>query len=301
MAEEDVQPPGEDAQPRRRRALFGVRRDYVDALEATHNEALAENAELTSGLRSARLALGESAGWSKRLPAGLAELASLAAGDLVGEDVQGRLGAAVLVLAGEHLLARVEVSLGEPAGELERDTTRNENGRPIRTLVRLGGCVVDCTWQPGVDAGPDTTGVIEGLCTAVVCSLAGVAASRVERDPVTQLGDERSLARHQALRDRLRQPAEIVNVVFDGNSTVEYQKLFGGMAWEAALSRVAVELDQIAREHGGQAYQVSPPLDQLTVLEFQLLVDAGDVDAAAVAAQAQLADYDGLSWRVDVP
>ncbi|MGO9248827.1 MAG: hypothetical protein ACLP7W_09585, partial [Solirubrobacteraceae bacterium] len=111
MAEEDVQPPGQDAQPRRRRALFGVRRDYVDALEAKLTKADDENAELTSGLRSARLALGESAGWSKRLPAGLAELSSLAAGDLVGEDVQGRLGAAVLALAGEHLLARVEVSL----------------------------------------------------------------------------------------------------------------------------------------------------------------------------------------------
>jgi hypothetical protein len=291
----------EDAQPRRRGALFGVRRDYVDALEAKHAETLAESAELTSGLRSARLALDESAGWSKRLPAGLAELASLAAGDLVGEDVQGRLGAAVLALAGEHLLARVEVSLGEPAGELDRDTAWNDNGRPIRTLVRLGGCAVDCTWQPGVDAGPDTAGVIEGLCSAVVCSLAGVAASRVQRDPVTQLGDERSLARHQALRERLRQPAGIVRVVFDENSTVEYQKLFGGMAWDAALSRVAADLDEIARAHGGQAYQVSPPPDQVTVLEFRLLLDADDVDAAAVAAQAQLADYDGLSWRVDVP
>ena len=291
----------EDAQPRRRGALFGVRRDYVDALEAKHAEVLAENAELTSGLRSARLALDESAGWSKRLPASLAELASLAAGDLVGEDVQGRLGAAVLALAGEHLLARVEVSLGEPAGELDRDTTWNDNSRPIRTLVRLGGCVVDCTWQPGVDAGRDTTGVIEGLCTAVVCSLVGVAASRVQRDPVTQLGDERSLARHQALRARLQQPAGTVRVVFDENSTVEYQKLFGGMAWDAALSRVAADLDEIARAHGGQAYQVSPPPDQVTVLEFQLLVDAGDVDAAAVAAQAQLAHYDGLRWRVDVP
>jgi hypothetical protein len=73
------------------------------------------------------------------------------------------------------------------------------------------------------------------------------------------------------------------------------------MAWDAALSRVAADLDEIARAHGGQAYQVSPPPDQVTVLEFRLLLDAGDVDAAAVAAQAQLADYDGLSWRVDVP
>ena len=105
----------EDAQPRRRGALFGVRRDYVDALEAKHAEVLAENAELTSGRGPpASRWTSPRAGQSVCRPAWLS--ASLAAGDLVGEDVQGRLGAAVLALAGEHLLARVEVSLGEPAG-----------------------------------------------------------------------------------------------------------------------------------------------------------------------------------------
>ena len=89
---------------------------------------------------------------------------------------------------------------------------------------------------------------------------------------MTQLGDERSLARHQALRDRLEQPAGIVDVVFDEHSTVEYQKLFGGMAWDAALSRVAADLDQIARAHGGQAYQVSPSPGQVSVLGFRLLL-----------------------------
>jgi hypothetical protein len=204
-----------------------------------------------------------------------------------------RLAAAVLALAGEHLLASVDVSIGEPAGEIERETRVNENGRPVLTIVRLGGCVVECVWQPGVDAGLDTTRIVEALCIAVVCSLAGVATARVERDPVTQLGDERSLARHEALRTRLQQPAGTVSVVFDENSTVKYQKLFGGMAWEAALSRVAAELDRIASAHGGQAYQVSK-------LSIRLLVDAGDVDAAVMAAQEQLADYDRLSWRVDV-
>ncbi len=116
------------------------------------------------------------------------DLATLAAGESV-DDAEPRLAAAVLALAGEHLLASVDVSIGEPAGELERETRVNENGRPVLTIVRLGGCVVDCTWQPGVNAGLDTTQIVEALCIAVVCSLAGIAASRIERDPVTQLGD----------------------------------------------------------------------------------------------------------------
>jgi hypothetical protein len=287
-------------QPRLRRALLGIRREDVEALQARLAETQDRSAELASSLESARLALGEAAGWSDRLPAALRDLATLAAGESV-DDAEPRLASAVLALAGEHLLASVDVSIGEPTGELQRETRVNENGRPVLTIVRLGGCVVDCVWQPGVDAGLDTTRIVEALSTAVVCSLAGIAASRVQRDPVTQLGDQRSLARHEALRARLQQPAEVVGVVFDENSTVEYRKLFGGMAWEAALSRVAADLDEIARAHGGQAYQVSPPSGQVMVLEFRLLVDAGDVDAAALAAERQLGDYDGLSWRVDVP
>jgi hypothetical protein len=245
-------------------------------------------------LESAQLALGESAGWCERLPVGLGELASLAAGERDTKDVQGRLGAAVLAVAGEHLIAQVLVSLGDPAGELERGTTWNENGRPVRTTVRLGGCVVDCTWQPEVDAGRDTASVIEGLCSAVVCSLAGVAASHVQRDPVTQLGDERACARHEALRVRLGQPTGAVGVVFDEQSTVDYTGLYGRVAWDAALSRVAAELDRIAHEHGGQAYHVAR-------LGFRLLVDGDSVEAAAIATEQELTEYDGLLWRVDVP
>jgi hypothetical protein len=287
-------------QPRLRRALLGIRREDVEALQARLTETQDHNAELALNLESARLALREAAGWSDRLPAGLRDLATLAAGESV-HDAEPRLAAAVLALAGEHLLASVDVSIGEPAGDLQRETRVNENGRPVLTIVRLGSCVVDCVWQPGVDAGLDTTRIVEALSTAVVCSLAGIATARIERDPVTQLGDQRSLARHEALRARLQQPAGTVSVVFDESSTIAYQKLFGGMAWEAALSRVAADLDLIARAHGGQAYQFSPPADQVTVLEFRLLVDAVDLDAAAMAAQEGLADYDGLIFRVDVP
>lgn len=126
----------------------------------------------------------------------------------------------MLTLTGEHLLASVDIKRGDPAGEIESETQRNENGRPIRTSVRAGTCTVDCTWQPGIEAGPDTTGIVEALTTAVACSLAGVAGSRVERDVVTQLADKRSMTRHLALRQRLRQPVELVRVIVDGQSAI---------------------------------------------------------------------------------
>lgn len=285
----------EGVQPRLRRAWFGLggyRREDVEALVADLGRSRAENEGLTADLVSARLALGESAGWSERLPSGLRDLATLAAGEL-GEEPEGRLGAAILAVGGEHLLAEVEVSLGDPAGEFERETTRNENGRPVRTTVRLGGCVVDCVWQPGVDAGVDTARVIEGLCSAVVCSLAGVVASRVDRDVVTQLGDGRALARHEALQERLGQPGGMVRVLVDQQSTVGYRELFGRVAWSAALADAAASLERIARAHGGQAYHPSD-------LEFRLLVPDMDVQGARELVEEALTRYEGLAFDVGV-
>jgi hypothetical protein len=289
---------GESVHPQLRWVPFGFRRADVEALQARladTEEALgtvrAENAGLTTDLSSARLALNETAGWSERLPAGLAELASLAGGSALDEQSSSRLAASILAVAGEHLIAGVEVGFGDPAGELAQATTRNENGRPVRTVVQLGECVVDCTWQPGVDAGEDTTRIVEGLCAAVVRSLAGVAASRVERHLVTQLGDERAFHRHLALRARLEAPAATVGVVVDPQSQLAHSELYGRKAWEAALARAAAELDRLARAHGGQAYHVED-------LAFALLVDEQRLDTVASQAEEELADYDGLIFRV---
>jgi hypothetical protein len=300
--------PEEHARPRRRGALFGVQRAYVDDLETRLEwsegalaDARFEISEHADDVQSARLALAESTGWTARLPAALRTLAELAAGHLdwdreqpnqQREDTERTLAAAVLVLAGEHLLAQVDVSIGEPAGELQRETRVNENSRPVRTVVRLGACAVDCTWQPGVDAGLDTTEVIEGLCAAVVCSLAGVAASRSERDEVTQLGTSRSLSRHLGLRNRLDQPAAILRVTVDGRSAIEHQELYGRLALSASLADAAGALDRLARTYRGQAYQTDDR-------EFRVLVDAADVDAANYELQDRLSGYDGLIFRVD--
>jgi hypothetical protein len=289
---------GESVHPQLRWVPFGFRRAGVEALqtrlvdtEAALADARQENAELTTDLSSARLALNETAGWSERLPLALEELASLAGGRALDEQSSSRLAASIVAVAGEHLIAAVDVGFGDPTGELAQATTRNDNGRPVRTVVQLGECVVDCTWQPGVDAGEDTTRIVEGLCAAVVRSLAGVAASRVERHLVTQLGDERAFHRHLALRARLEAPAATVDVVVDPQSQLKHSELYGRKAWEAALARAAAELDRLARAHGGQAYHVED-------LAFALLVDEQSLDAVVAAAEEELADYDGLIFRV---
>jgi hypothetical protein len=289
---------GESVHPQLRWVPFGFRRAGVEALQArlaqTESDLAtvrAENAGLTTDLHSANLALNETAGWSERLPAGLAELASLAGGSALDEQSSSRLAASILAVAGEHLIAGVEVGFGDPTGDLSQATTRNDNDRPVRTVVQLGQCVVDCTWQPGVDAGEDTTRIVEGLCAAVVRSLAGVAASRVTRDLVTQLGDERAFHRHLALRARLEAPAATIDVVVDPQSQLAHSELYGRKAWEAALARAAAELDRLARAHGGQAYHVED-------LAFTLLVDEQHLDAVVTAAEEELADYDGLIFRV---
>jgi hypothetical protein len=294
--------PGKDAEPRRKGALFGVQRAYVDALEerlvqagADLETARAKSADLTASLESAHQALAETAGWAERLPRSLQDLAALAAGDLDTQDetAEARLANAVLTLAGDHLLASVNVSTGDPTGELQRETSVNENGRPIRTTARIGACAVDCTWQPGTDAGRDTTGIIESLATAVVCSLVGVASTRAKRDIVTQLGDKQALARHLALRTRQNQPATIVNITVNGDSQIEHRELYGRIAWDASLADAASRLDRLARANGGQAYQTADR-------EFRLLIDANQAEQTQDQAAAALEDYDGLIFSVSI-
>lgn len=286
----------------RRKALLGISSEYVLALEDLANaqeviqeqtekelaEANEANTELAGNLQSARLALGEATGWSERLPETLRVLADLAAGATPEQDAGHALAHAVMTLAGEHLIGGVQIAQGDPEGEIERETSRNENGRPVKTIVRLGGIVVQASWQPGVDAGPDTTDVVESMCEAVVCSLAGVERARTDRDTVTQLADGRALARHLALRQRLGEPAAIVQVSVEAQSAIEYRELYGRLAWSASLAHAAGTLERIARAHGGQAYQTGER-------EMRMLIDLNRAEQARQMVEDALADSEEYS------
>ena len=283
----------------RRTALFGVNREYTDAVEqglnrARHNLAAAKatNEQLTNDLASVRAALEHATAWSERLPNAINQLSALAAGELDETDPGGAIATTILTLIGEELLAAVEVQAGEPDSALQRETTFNDNDRPIATTARMGECSVHCTWQPGAEAGKDTADVVEGLCAAVVCSLAAATTARSKRDAVTQLADERSLQRHLALRERQARPATLIHVTVDEASAVAHRELYGRLAWSAALAEAASTLERIATANGSQAYQTAPH-------DFRLLIDPDRVEEAASQTKDALADQaDGLIFHI---
>ena len=221
----------------------------------------------------------------------MSELAALAAGDYDRDAPGGMLAEAIMGLIGEELLASVEVTSGEPDGQLQAETAFNDNNRPVATSVRLGGCAVQCTWQPGARAGADTARIVEGLCAAGVCSRVAVTGARSRRDPVTQLADERSLKRHLALRERTSRPAVLVHVAMDEHCATGHRELYGRLAWSAALADAAAALERIATANGGAAYQTG-------ALAFDLLLDPGKDERAREQAEAMLADHDDLAFQV---
>lgn len=246
-----------------RRAVFGgVRRDDVAALQAALAQAQQD-------LLLARAALEESAGWARRLPVALSELAKLAAGESDGEDPFERLAAAIQEVAGAHLLASVEFVhvYSETRTEYDERTEWHGPGRPRSTEVRLGQNVVRCVWADSL-AGEDTVRLIAGLCRSVLFALLGVgnASTREMRGVVTQLGDGQALARHIALRERLGQPTSELHIEVAANGAEGYHSLYGGFSWDAAFADAGSTLEEVAHRCGGQAYQVGP-------LTFRLLVD----------------------------
>ena len=89
--------------PLRRAWLGGVRREDAEALQQ-------ELAETRARLATTAKALKESTTWAERLPAALADLARLAAGDVEWEDPETHFAAVIKTLAGDSLLSTVEIA-----------------------------------------------------------------------------------------------------------------------------------------------------------------------------------------------
>jgi hypothetical protein len=273
-AEEDDIPGRAEPPLELRRAVFGgIRREDVAALQATLADAQQE-------LLLARAALEESAGWARRLPLALSDLAKLAAGEAEGDD-PSRLAAAVQEVVGSHLLASVELVHVDSDTPMEREEHTDWHGaaRPQLSEVRVGPNVLRCVWAESVLAGEDTVEVVTGLCRAVLFSLLGVfeAGARESRGIVTQLGDGAALGRHVALRERLGQATSELHVEVERGGSDEYRSLYGAVSWDAAFADAGSTLEEVAHRCGGQAYQVGP-------LTFRLLVD----EDYAVAARDEL-------------
>jgi hypothetical protein len=84
-----------------------------------------------------------------------------------------------------------------------------------------------------------------------------------------------------------------VQVTVDGHSAIGYRELYGRMAWSAGLAQTAATLDDLARKHGGQAYQQADR-------EFSLLVDTDQAEQACELAEQALAEQEGLIFKVSI-
>ena len=198
----------------------------------------------------------------------------------------------VLAVAGEHLIAGVEVGFGDPTGDLSQATTRNDNGRPdphgraARAVRRRLHLATRRRRRRGHD--PDRRGplccrrALARGCRRVACSPVISSRSSATSAPFTAT----SRCAHAWRRPLPRSPSSSIR-----RASSRTAELYGRKAWEAALARAAAELDRLARAHGGQAYHVED-------LAFALLVDEQHLDTVVAAAEEELADYDGLIFAV---
>ncbi len=219
--------------PLRRAWLGGVRREDATALQQ-------ELTETRARLATTAQALEESTTWAERLPAALADLARLAAGDRAWEDSETHFAAVIKTVAGDHLLTEVEIAsvYADSPTDQDQHTEWSAPNAPQITDVRVGTRLCRCTWSPDAHVGEETTTVIESLCCAVLFSLSGVDTAR-ERDQrwiVTQLPDGRTYDRAKALRERLAQPTATVAIRIDEASAGEHRELYGQIAWEASFA-----------------------------------------------------------------
>ncbi len=281
----DPNPPPEPAEPPptptlRRAWLGGIRREDAEAVQQ-------ELAETSARLATTTQALKESTTWAERLPAALADLARLAAGNVEWEDPETHFAAAIKTLAGDSLLTTVEMAriyADSPTGQ-DQHTEWQARDAPQRTDVRVGTRLCRCTWTPEARAGEETTTVIEHLCRAVLFSLAGLDASR-DRDQrwiVTQLADGRACNRAMALRERLAQPTATVRIRVDQTSAGEHYEVYGQIAWEASMADAAAVMEEVANRAAGQAYQTHE-------YAFTLLLDPTRAQEAVTELRERLAD-----------
>jgi hypothetical protein len=232
--------------------LGGVRREDAEALQQ-------ELAETRARLATTAKALAESTPWAERLPEALSDLACLAAADSEWEDPETHLAAVIKTLAGDHLLAEVEIAsvYADNPTNCEQHTEWRAPDTPLRTEVRVGTRLCRCTWADTASAGEETTTVIESLCRAVLFSLAGldVARERDQRWIVTQMADGRACTRALALRERLSQPTATVAIYADPESAGEHREVYGQIAWEASFADAGAVIEEVASRAAGQAYQ----------------------------------------------
>lgn len=292
-------------------AGYAAAQDRVAALEVAAQTAQERIATLEAAdqARERRIAdvLSDAAAVAEGLSFAASELAVLAQPggpkaeeshlELVLRRLFPRIVAAVVVSPADGLQGIVAELRNAPGGRRtwEGDRVTDAGERPLDSSGALvHDVVVLVRYRPEIYADGDLPVVVERVCHALAASLAAQQRARsraAERGQVTLLATEDALGRLQALRES--QGIEMARVRLEVGAQLRNEEigLYGEPAWNGIVFDCAGHLDRLARDNGGEAFEVESALC--------CLVQATSVEAVRRAAQAIAAAL-GLETEVTV-
>lgn len=277
-----------------RAELAGIQKAVTVAQERIETLRLVEEA------RQRRLsdALADAASVVEGLPFAITELAALVEPgspepddrhvEIVVRRLFPRLVERVSVTAADRAPTKFVKALTDaPHGRRTwKANTVGEGGeRPLDVSGALAiDVVVLARYRADVYADGDVPSLVERICHALAASLATRRRARLrasDRGRVTMLADESALDRLRALhRAQGLQPTH-VSLQLGAQLDDEQVGLFGAAAWNAHIFDCAGQLDRLAREHGGEAFELDGAICCLVPRRHADAVRTGAVEIAA--------------------
>jgi hypothetical protein len=288
----------------------GEARDRIATLEAEAKRARERIAALESANevreRRVALALADAATVVDGLEFAVKELAALAepgGGGVEDQDLGlvlqrlfPRLVSAVSISSAESAPPEMLAVLQQAAGgrrTWEADDITDAGERPLDASGALAnGVVVLARYEPKIFPDGDLPGLVERVCQALAASLAARRRARAragDRGRVTLLADETALARLRVLRESQGCEVARVSVLLGAQLKDDQLGLYGAPALSATIFDCAGQLDRLARDHGGEAFELEGAIC--------CLVERRHCDAVASAAR-QIAVTLGLETEV---
>jgi hypothetical protein len=183
--------------------------------------------------------------------------------ELVLRRLFPRLVAAVSISGAESVSPTMVTALSNAAGgrrTWEADEITEAGERPLDASGALAnGVVVLARYEPQTFPDGDIPGLVERVCHALAGSLAArrrAQAQAGDRDRVTLLADGSALERLRVLRESQGCEVALVGVQLGSQLNDTQLGLYGGPAWSATLFDLAGQLDRLARDHGGEAFEL---------------------------------------------
>jgi hypothetical protein len=215
---------------------------------------------------------------------------------LVLQRLFPRLVSAVSISSAESAPPEMLAALQQAAGgrrTWEADDITDAGERPLDASGALAnGVVVLARYEPKIFPDGDLPGLVERVCQALAASLAARRRARAragDRGRVTLLADETALDRLRVLRESQGCEVARVSVLLGAQLKDDQLGLYGAPALSATIFDCAGQLDRLARDHGGEAFELEGAIC--------CLVERRHCDAVASAAR-QIAVTLGLETEV---